>query len=52
VEDRVGTVRRPGIRQRQQRIPQRFLPRDVEKDPVFAPIQARPEFKALFQTGQ
>ena len=33
-------------------IPQRFLPRDVEKDPVFAPIQARPEFKALFQAGQ
>jgi hypothetical protein len=32
-------------------IPQRFLPRDVEKDPIFAPLLARPEFKALFQTG-
>jgi dienelactone hydrolase len=32
-------------------IPQRFLPRSLEKDPVFAPIQNRPEFKALFQTG-
>jgi dienelactone hydrolase len=32
-------------------IPQRFLPRDVEKDPIFAPIQNRPEFKALFQPG-
>jgi hypothetical protein len=32
-------------------IPQRFLPRDVEKDPIFAPMQNRPEFKALFQTG-
>jgi hypothetical protein len=32
-------------------IPQRFLPRDVEKDPVFAPIQQRPDFRALFQTG-
>ena len=32
-------------------IPQRFLPRSVEKDPIFAPIQNRPEFKALFQTG-
>ena len=32
-------------------IPQRFLPRALEKDPIFAPIQARPDFKALFQTG-
>ena len=32
-------------------IPQRYLPRDVEKDPIFAPLQDRPEFKALFQTG-
>jgi dienelactone hydrolase len=29
-------------------IPQRFLPRDVEKDPVFAPIRERADFKALF----
>jgi hypothetical protein len=32
-------------------IPQRYLPRSLEKDPIFAPIQNRPEFKALFQTG-
>jgi predicted Zn-dependent protease len=32
-------------------IPQRFLPRDLEKDPIFAPLQARPDFKALFQPG-
>ena len=32
-------------------IPQRFLPRSLEKDPIFAPIQNRPDFKALFQTG-
>jgi dienelactone hydrolase len=30
-------------------IPQRFLPRDVEADPTFAPIKDRTEFKALFQ---
>jgi hypothetical protein len=30
-------------------IPQRFLPRDIEKDPVFAPLHGRPDFKALFQ---
>jgi hypothetical protein len=30
-------------------IPQRFLPQDLAKDPIFAPIQGRPEFKALFQ---
>ena len=29
-------------------IPQRFLPQDVERDPIFAPLQTRPEFKALF----
>ena len=32
-------------------IPQRYLPRSLEKDPIFAPIQNRPDFKALFQTG-
>jgi hypothetical protein len=32
-------------------IPQRFLPRDLEQDPTFAPVQNRPDFKALFQTG-
>ncbi len=32
-------------------IPQRFLQRDLEKDPIFAPLQARPDFKALFQPG-
>ena len=32
-------------------IPQRFLPRSLERDPIFAPIQNRPDFKALFQTG-
>ncbi|HEY7497396.1 MAG TPA: hypothetical protein VH740_02725 [Vicinamibacterales bacterium] len=30
-------------------IPQRFLPRDLEKDPIFAPIRTRPEFRALFE---
>jgi hypothetical protein len=30
-------------------IPQRFRPRDLEKDPTFAPIQKRPEFQALFR---
>jgi len=29
-------------------IPQRFLPQDVERDPIFAPLQTRQEFKALF----
>jgi dienelactone hydrolase len=33
-------------------IPSRFLPGDVEKDPVFAPLQNRPDFKALFQPGR
>jgi dienelactone hydrolase len=34
-------------------IPQQFLPRDVEKDPIFAPLQARPDFQALFKrSGQ
>ena len=32
-------------------IPQRFLPREIEKDPVFAPVQDRAEFKALFRPG-
>ena len=32
-------------------IPQRYLPRSIEKDPIFAPIQNRPDFKALFQAG-
>jgi hypothetical protein len=30
-------------------IPQRFLPADVRTDPVFAPLQGRPDFAALFQ---
>jgi dienelactone hydrolase len=29
-------------------IPQRFRPRDLEKDPIFASIRERPDFKALF----
>ena len=32
-------------------IPQRYLPHALEKDPIFAPIQNRPDFKALFQPG-
>ena len=32
-------------------IPQRFLPREIERDPVFAPVQDRAEFKALFRSG-
>jgi dienelactone hydrolase len=32
-----------------QSIPDRFRPRDLEKDPIFAPIQDRADFKALFQ---
>ena len=32
-------------------IPQRFLPRDLDKDPVFAPLRNRADFKALFGTG-
>ena len=32
-------------------IPQRFLPPDVETDPVFAPLHSRPDFKALFKSG-
>jgi hypothetical protein len=31
-------------------IPQRFLPQDVAKEPTFAPLQSRPEFKALFKS--
>jgi predicted Zn-dependent protease len=30
-------------------IPQRFLPPSVAKEPVFASIQDRPDFQALFQ---
>jgi hypothetical protein len=33
-------------------IPSRFLPRDVEADPAFAPIRERADFKALFAAGQ
>ena len=29
-------------------IPRRFLPDSVRQDPAFAPLQARPEFQALF----
>ena len=32
-------------------IPQRYLPRDIEKDPAFAPLRDREDFKALFRTG-
>ena len=32
-------------------IPQRYLPRDIEKDPTFAPLRDREDFKALFRTG-
>ena len=32
-----------------QSIPERFRPRELEKDPIFAPIQDRSDFKALFQ---
>jgi dienelactone hydrolase len=30
-------------------IPQRFLPTDVAKEPVFAPLQERADFRALFE---
>jgi dienelactone hydrolase len=30
-------------------IPQRFLPPDVQKDPVFAPLREREDFQALFR---
>jgi dienelactone hydrolase len=30
-------------------IPQRFLPTDVPKEPVFAPLQERADFRALFE---
>jgi dienelactone hydrolase len=29
-------------------IPSRFLPASIEKDPAFAPLQNRPDFRALF----
>jgi len=32
-------------------IPQRFLPREIEKVPVVAPVQDRAEFNALFRSG-
>jgi predicted Zn-dependent protease len=32
-----------------QSIPPRFLPRDIQNEPVFAPLQKRAEFLALFQ---
>jgi dienelactone hydrolase len=32
-----------------QSIPDRFRPRELQKDPIFAPIQERPDFKALFE---
>jgi dienelactone hydrolase/catechol 2,3-dioxygenase-like lactoylglutathione lyase family enzyme len=34
-----------------QSIPQRFLPRDVQKEPVFAPLAGRAEFEALFSNS-
>ncbi len=33
-------------------IPSRFLPRDIEREPVFAPLQQRAEFKALFPAAR
>jgi predicted Zn-dependent protease len=30
-------------------IPQRFLPSDIETDPVFEPLRSREEFRALFK---
>ncbi len=30
-------------------IPERFRPTDIRTDPIFAPIQNRPEFVALFE---
>lgn len=32
-----------------QSIPARFLPAELQRDPTFAPIQERPEFRALFE---
>ena len=32
-------------------IPTRYLPRDIEKDPAFAPLRDREDFRALFRTG-
>jgi dienelactone hydrolase len=32
-------------------IPSQYLPPDVENDPIFAALQSRPEFKALFKNG-
>ena len=48
----VGWVRYAGLPSSPyHELAQRYLPRDLEKDPIFAPIQNRPDFKALFQTG-
>ena len=33
-------------------IPSRCLPRDVQADPVFAPMRERADFKALFEAGR
>ena len=33
-------------------IPRQFLPADVAKEPVFAPLQDRPDFQALFEPRQ
>ncbi len=35
-----------------QSIPSRFLPRDVQAEPVFAPLRDRADFKALFEAGR
>jgi hypothetical protein len=32
-----------------QSIPPRFLPADVQKEPVFAPLQGRSDFQAIFK---
>jgi hypothetical protein len=33
-------------------IPQRFLPTSVQSDPIFAAVQNRADFRALFQPRQ
>jgi dienelactone hydrolase len=33
-------------------IPSRYLPRDVEADPAFAPLRGRADFKALFEASR
>jgi dienelactone hydrolase len=32
-------------------IPPRFLPQEIENDPIFSPIKARPDFLALFKAA-